>query len=158
MAVQQFLLRCIQSRLRRMSDLGTCRGRTPVVKACDLQCRHPPQGSRFHGHVSLERRGLRPRRGPVSSNASLRMIYSRETACAVGSEYGWDAGALTVKTHCSPPFFLGWCSPGCGLLRAAEPDECWTCRAQPSTPGPLPAMPAASHRIERCVGVGGSCL
>ena len=28
----------------RMSRLGTCRGRSAVVEAYDLQCRRPPQG------------------------------------------------------------------------------------------------------------------
>ena len=34
----------IQSVPERMSHLGTCRGRSAVVKACDMQCRRPPQG------------------------------------------------------------------------------------------------------------------
>ena len=125
--------------------LGTCRGRSAAMKACDLQCRRPPQGLRpekLHWYISLERRGLmqcnakRPREGPASRTAlAADVSHSREPARVFGSEYGLDADAFTV---CSS-LHSAYCWAG------TAPDVVSCVRQSPTNAGPAVAhaMPSA---------------
>ncbi len=70
---------------------------------------------------------------------------------------------MPVGSSLQIPVLLSWYSPGCGLLCAAEPVYAGPAVAHPmpSTPAPLPAIPAAfvSHRPDKLLPQSwGSCL
>ena len=132
-----------------MSHLGTCRWRSAVVEACDLRCRRPPQGLQRSCTGIFSSSGVgcgdakRAREGPASRTAlAADVSHSREPARALGSEYGVDADAFAVCSSLHSAYCWGRYSPGCGLLCAAEPDECWACSGASHA---LHTRPPTSH-------------
>ena len=136
----------------RMSGLGTCCGRSAIVKACDLQCRCLHQWLQRNCIGIFRSSGMaeggaakRSRtRGPPPRTASgADVSHSREPTLlsstrnrAFGSECGLDADAFTVGFSLqSADSWAGMARPGvvscvriyvqCG--RASPSDECWAC-------------------------------
>ena len=150
----------LQSVSERMSHLGTCRWRSAVVEACDLRCRRPPQGllRSCTGIFSSSGVGCgdakRAREGPASRTAlAADVSHSREPARALGSEYGVDGDAFTVCSSLHSAYCWAGTAPDVVSCVRQSPMNAGPAVAHPmpSTPAPLPAIPAAfvSHRPEK---------
>ena len=140
-----------------MSHLGTCRWRSAVVEACDLRCRRPPQGLQRSCTGIFSSSGVgcgdakRAREGPASRTAlAADVSHSREPARALGSEYGVDADAFTVCSSLHSAYCWAGTAPDVVSCVRQSPTNAGpaVAHAMPSTPAPLPAIPAAfvSHR------------
>ena len=143
-----------------MSHLGTCRWRSAVVEACDLQCRRPPQGLQRNCTGIFSSSGVgcgdakRAREGPASRTAlAADVSHSREPARALGSDYGVDADAFTVCSSLHSAYC--WAGPAADVVSCVRQSPMSAGPAvahpMPSTPAPLPAIPAAfvSHRPDK---------
>ena len=155
-----------------MSHLGTCRWRSAVVEACDLRCRRPPQGLQRNCTGIFSSSGVgcgdakRAREGPASRTAlAADVSHSREPARALGSEYGVDADAFTECSSLHSAYCWAGTAPDVVSCVRQSPMNAGPAVAHPmpSTPAPLPAIPAAfvSHRPDKfCHSPGAlvSCL
>ena len=130
------------------------------MKACDLQCRCPPQGLQKNCSAIFRSSGVGsgnaecPREGPASRTAlAADVSHSRGPARALGSEYGLDADALTVCSSLHSAYCWTGTAPDVVSCVRQSPANAGPAVAQPmpSTPAPRPAISAAfvSHRPDK---------